>query len=554
MARIEDLLTKVDDPVLRADLEREVAVLKEHVDFGLVFERHIPETVDLLYVAPSVGDLVRNRREGGDALYRVFELERDTATLTPLDSGANVTASVDDLLVVKPFGEPVYPTLTPLGSITRSEGRPFHAVVNGENLHVVQLLFYLYEGQVDCLYLDPPYNSGAADWKYNNRYVDATDRYRHSKWLSMMERRLRLAKRLLKPDGVLIVTIDENEVYHLGVLLEDLFREYVRHQVTIVINPKGTAKVNFSRVDEYALFLVPDTGTDVIAQLPPPEDEAPETEWEPEDDEDEDEDEAEELDEEVGAVDVEVETVDDGGETDHEPTYNVLYLRRRGVESSARSDRWRQFYAIYVDEEHKQVVGIGPPLAIDEPFEVTRENGVLSVYPIDAEGNHRVWRYGRDTMQRLIDAGEIRVGMYNARLDTYTLNHWKPVPPERAGIRRIRTVWWRTSHDAGTHGSTLLTRLLGKRGVFSFPKSVYATRDCLEAVVKHRPDALIVDFFAGSGTTLHSTLLLNQADGGRRRCVRSSFDPPAVADVIPPARLPKPPLWRLSLRLGTTLG
>ncbi len=291
MARIEDLLTKIDDPALRADLEREVAVLKEHVDFGLVFERHIPETVDLLYVEPAVGDLVRMRREDGDALYRVFELSDGSATLTPLDSGETIEAALDDLLVVKPFGEPVYPALTPLESVFRSEERPFHAVINGENLHVVQLLLYLYEGKVDCLYLDPPYNSGATDWKYNNRYVDAIDRYRHSKWLSMMERRLRLARRLLKPDGVLIVTIDENEVYHLGVLLEELFREYLRYQVTIVINPKGTAKVNFARVEEYALFLVPDTGSDVILHLPPPEDEAPEEEW---DSEEEDGDEPEE--------------------------------------------------------------------------------------------------------------------------------------------------------------------------------------------------------------------------------------------------------------------
>lgn len=164
MARIEDLLTKIDDPALRANLEREVAALKEHVDFGLVFERHIPETVDLLYVEHAVGDLVRLRPENGDALYRVFELDGASATLTPLDSGESIEAALDDLLVVKPFGEPVYPALTPIDSVARREGRPFDAVINGENLHVVQLLIYLYEGQVDCLYLDPPFNSGAADW------------------------------------------------------------------------------------------------------------------------------------------------------------------------------------------------------------------------------------------------------------------------------------------------------------------------------------------------------------------------------------------------------
>src|SRR5439155_17946145 len=99
-------------------------------------------------------------------------------------------------------------------------------------------------------------------------YVERSDQYRHSKWLSMMKRRLQLAKRLLKPDGVLIVTIDENEVAHLSVLLESLFPEYLRHMVTAVINPKGTGKLNFARVDEYIIFCVPDTGASIIAGLP----------------------------------------------------------------------------------------------------------------------------------------------------------------------------------------------------------------------------------------------------------------------------------------------
>ena len=124
--------------------------------------------------------------------------------------------------------------------------------------------WYLHEGDVDCIYIDPPYNTGARDWKYNNRLVDAKDDWRHSKWLSMMDRRLRLAKRLLRPDGVLIVTIDEHEVHHLGMLLESIFPNHLRHMVTIIINPKGTGKLNFGRVDEYALFCVPNVGRSLI--------------------------------------------------------------------------------------------------------------------------------------------------------------------------------------------------------------------------------------------------------------------------------------------------
>ena len=186
------------------------------------------------------------------------------------------TVPIFDLTVVKRFGDPIFPTISSLGRVDRDKSRPYHTVINGENYHALQLLAETCEGQVDCIYIDPPYNSGARDWKYNNDYVDSTDTWRHSKWLSFMEKRLRIAKRLLKRDGVLIVTIDENEVHHLGVLLEerDLFRDYLRYMVTIVINPKGTNKANFGRVEEYALFIVPNTGQDVIAHLAPPDDDA----------------------------------------------------------------------------------------------------------------------------------------------------------------------------------------------------------------------------------------------------------------------------------------
>jgi adenine-specific DNA-methyltransferase len=83
-----------------------------------------------------------------------------------------------------------------------------------------------------------------------------------------MRRRLVIARRLLKPDGVLIVTIDEHEVHHLGMLLEEVMRGYLQHTVTIVINPKGTGKLNFARVDEYAIYCVPDLGFSVIAGEP----------------------------------------------------------------------------------------------------------------------------------------------------------------------------------------------------------------------------------------------------------------------------------------------
>lgn len=514
MARLEQLVEDVQDEQLRREIETEIAALKERTRFGLVYERHLPETA--LIADPDlveVGALVRPKQDvDKDLDYRVVDFKRKTKARLVLESnGKELDAPIKDLLAVKPFGEAIYPSLTSVDTVERSQERPYHVVINGENFHALQLLAYLYERQVDCLYLDPPYNSGARDWKYNNHYVDNTDTYRHSKWLSMMEKRLRIAKRLLKPDGVLIITIDENEVHHLGVLLEEIFPEYLRYMITIVINPKGTAKVNFSRVEEYALFIVPDMGSDVIEQLRPREEqlELPEPVTE---------DAELEL---AGEEEVVVEDADEvGAEVAEDDTaYSVLYLRRRGAESSYRESRPKQFYGIHVDETTKQVVGMGREVDEDAHPRNERDGDTLTIYPVDSEGNERVWRYGRDTMQSLIEKGEIRVGQYNKQLDTYTLNHWKPVPKEKVGLRRVRTVWWETRHDAGTHGTTLLANLLGRRKAFPFPKSLYAVRDALETVVRNRPDALIVDYFAGSGTTLHATALLNAEDNGSRRCI-----------------------------------
>jgi adenine-specific DNA-methyltransferase len=223
MARLDDLAVEVEDPALRRKLQDAIMDLKRKQRFGLIFEEHIPETTALLGLAKQVGSIVQRRNDtSGNILYRVISVSRSgKTTVQPLAGGESIALPAKDLLVVKRFGDAIYPALTSIGSIRRGpDDKPHHAVINGENFHALQLFAYLYAGQVDCVYIDPPYNTGARDWKYNNRYVDQSDSWRHSKWLSMMDKRLRLTTRLLKPDGVLIVTIDEHEVHHLGMLLE----------------------------------------------------------------------------------------------------------------------------------------------------------------------------------------------------------------------------------------------------------------------------------------------------------------------------------------------
>jgi adenine-specific DNA-methyltransferase len=171
----------------------------------------------------KTGDHVRPHDEANNGHdFRLIALDGEQATILSLTDGGEREVPLSDLLTVRRFGDPTDVGLTPLGATSRSEERPYHAVIDGENFHVLQLLVFVYEHQVDCIYIDPPYNTGAKDWTYNNRFVDLNDSYGHSKWLSTMEKGLRLAKRLLKPDGVLIITVDEHEVHHLGVLLEML--------------------------------------------------------------------------------------------------------------------------------------------------------------------------------------------------------------------------------------------------------------------------------------------------------------------------------------------
>lgn len=156
-------------------------------------------------------------------------------------------------------GDVIYPYLKPMDSVENApDSGLWHTLIEADNYHALQMLAYLYPCMVDCIYIDPPYNKpDSHDWKYNCDYVDGTDSYRHSKWLSMIEARLKIAKKLLNPeDSVLIVTIDELEYHHLGCLLEQMFPEARIQMVSDIINPRGaTRDGQFSRSDEY-IYIV----------------------------------------------------------------------------------------------------------------------------------------------------------------------------------------------------------------------------------------------------------------------------------------------------------
>ncbi|MCA3155449.1 MAG: hypothetical protein ING30_10560, partial [Burkholderiales bacterium] len=535
LSAIHDLIAQVNDPRLRERLAAEWASASKEKKFGLVFEDHLPELLPLYKARPRRGDLVCRRDGSLKDVWQVQQVKDGMATcIKPGDAAQASPArapehgvapepvrwAVDELLVVRQFGEPIFPSLVPVDAVANGPAEaPWHTLIEADNYHALQLLEYLYAGQVDCIYIDPPYNTGARDWKYNNDYVDGNDGWRHSKWLAFMERRLRLAKRLLKPNsGVLIVTIDEHEVHHLGVLLEQVFPEYLRHVVSIVINPKGTGKLNFARVDEYAIFCVPNLGKKSVI-CPEPgagavaneelttDEDSEDFENDGSEEEEVEPDELEQVDPEASAEPFPIEEADE---------WELRHARRRGGESSYRHQRQNQFYPIFVDRLSKKVVRAGQSIPLDTEPSFSEVDGLTPVWPIDGEGNHRCWRYIPSSMQSLIDARRVVLGRYNEARDTWTINYWV----RKSTSKKLKTVWWNTLHDAGTHGTTFLQKVLGKRNAFPFPKSIYAVRDCIGAATRDRPNALIVDFFDGSGTTLNAVHLLNLNDGGSRRCIQ----------------------------------
>ena len=360
---------------------------------------------------------------------------------------------------------------------------------------------YLYAGKVDCIYIDPPYNTGAKDWKYNNDYVDGADAYRHSKWLSFMQRRLRLAKKLLNPkDSVLIVTIDEKEYLHLGCLLEEMFPEAIMQMISSVISFKGSArKQQFTRLDEYIFILV--FGEATIQRLPLSD------EWRMNPD-------------------------------DERATHLTWKYLIRSGSAGFRERSPGNFYPVFFTTEGKyHSVGEPLPLGTDRTTVIPPE-GTFAVFPVDTQGREHYWNINRDKFLEYKSKGYIKFGRPTKNGVPITFLTSGEIRKVEDGTYKIDgyaddgsiissnevrdimpgTQWRIKSHDATRQGTDLLTKiLLGRQ--FPFPKSLYAVHDAIRFFVAQKTNALILDFFSGSGTTMHAVNLLNAEDGGHRRCI-----------------------------------
>lgn len=503
MSAINDLISQIQDESLRDRIQNEVNKMAKQKKFGLVFEEHLPECTPLYDVPVKRGSLAVLK--GGDInnKYIVGSIVNGIAKCMNKVTEEVEEIPLENLVTVAEFGEPIYPYLKPIDSICNApDSDLWHTLIEADNYHALQLLEYLYAGKVDCIYIDPPYNTGAKDWKYNNDYVDGNDQYRHSKWLSMMQKRLKIAKKLLNPaDSVLIVTIDEKEYLHLGCLLEEMFPEANMQMITDVINPRGTNRENeFSRVEEYIFVCrfgyarITKTENNML------------------------------------------------GNTDETGKARVWYAFNRG--NNPRESANGQFFPIYIDEQTHEIVEVGEPLPLHiHPDGFPKKEGLTSVFPINAQGNESIWRGIPETVREWVKKGYVKVSQFEKRNNRWTLSYIPSGMQQRIESGEIqvsdrcsdgsldiqhietsqervspRSVWYQQYHNATDYGAAIIKTIIPNH-VFSYPKSLYAVQDTLRFFVKDKPNALIVDFFAGSGTTLHAVNLMNATDGGNRRCI-----------------------------------
>ena len=544
MSRLTDLISqaKAKDPELAKELEREFKVLSSRRSFGLNFERHRPESVELPGRPVRKGDKVRvlpprgETKKGDQRLWKVNSLSgkgvKKKAKLDLLNGEESETVEVlaDDLVVAAEFKDYIYPGLVSTGKVERGGDKPFHTVINGENFHALEALTFTHRGKIDAIYIDPPYNTGAKDWKYNNDYVDGEDLYRHSKWLAMMERRLKTAKDLLRPDeAVLIVTIDEKEYLRLGLLLEQTFPEADMQMVSSVINPKGSSRAGrFSRVDEYVFFLffgksqVSPWRTDMLREVA----------------------------EKGRAV-------------------RWAGLMRNG-EGSRRTRIPSMFFPIFVDKKTGLYHSTGEPPTLDvSPADVEVPVGTIAIWPIDQSGQEMMWRLSPGSFRDYISMGHAKFGsklnskglravyyLQSGARKQIELGEIVVIGKTKEGALELEyadafgtrspaTLWNTVSHSASEHGAGVLKQMLpGRR--FPYPKSVYAVEDCLRFCLSKNKDSIVLDFFSGSGTTAHAVMRLNKQDEGRRQSISITNNEVAVEeqkDLVKSKLRPGDPGW-----------
>lgn len=374
-----------------------------------------------------------------------------------------------------------------------NENNLFNFLLEGDNLHSLHLLEKTHKGQIDAIYIDPPYNTGAKTWRYNNAYVDAKDTFKHSKWISFMNSRLKIAKELLRDTGILVLTIDDYEVENITLLMNEIFGEE-NHLGTVVIknNPQGRSSVTGFQVShEYALFYGRRNSK-------------------------------------IGRV-----------------KRNDAQLSRYNENDDLGPFEWRNFRAQYSTESPKMVYPIYVKKDLSdfripelEWVEEKKEYKIFEeplrdeniTWPIDNQGRMRTWKWSINTVYNLKDT-EMGVRLDNKK-NPAVYYKGRMVDTDMLPF----TFWEDPKYSASTFGANLLAEFIGK-GKFNYPKSLYAVEDALRVATGNKKDALVLDFFAGSGTTGHAVMALNHEDGGNRRFILATNNENNIAEEVTYERL-----------------
>ena len=352
------------------------------------------------------------------------------------------------------------------------EGRN-HILIEGDNLHALTALTFTHEGKIDVIYIDPPYNTGNKDFKYNDTFVDKEDSYRHSKWLSFMDKRLRIAKRLLSETGVIFISIDDNEINQAKLLCDEIFgQNNFMSEFVIQSNPRGSQASKYFAVEhEYLLCF---------SKLKDPN-----------------------LD--FGLVKGEDSYMEYPLIDNNNKRYRLLGLRQRGGEWK-REQRPNMFYPIFINPINGKV------------NECKSDEFSIETFPKRPTGEESRWTWGPD---KFINDKNILIGKKVNRKgesdfwDVFRVDYLEKNDGDNKKTK-TKTIWNETEINY-QNGGNEIKDILGPEK-FSFPKPLFLLKKII-GICSYANDLIILDFFAGSGTTLHATMALNAEDGGNRQCI-----------------------------------
>ncbi len=387
-----------------------------------------------------------------------------------------------------------------------SDSCPNHILIEGDNLHALTALTFTHEGAIDVIYIDPPYNTGNKDFKYNDSFVDREDSYRHSKWLSFMDKRLRIAKRLLSEKGVIFISIDDNEINQLKLLCDEIFdaNNFVGLLPT-VMNLKGNQdQFCFAGTHEYTL---------VYAAL--------KSQFKP------------------NQLNFDSEDLEEWDEDEIGPFKKGAPLRATGTESY-REDRPLMFYPILIDsnnnvstiskEEHQFIFDKSIKQFDDEHLseillKYNRLNYEIVLPRVDSDSYGRWrWGYNENTINRL--SYDVVVTRTKNGISLY-----KKQRPELGDLpsKKPKTIFYKPEYSSG-NGTSQLKEIMNKK-VFDNPKPLDLIKDLL-TISSQEKRLVVLDIFAGSGTTLHATMQLNAEDGGSRQCILVTNNENKIAEEV----------------------